>query len=100
MQSKINYATLRLVVGDTRINVSKVAEGGMAMTGRDGTNRSGGDGPGGNLAYIRQMLGQLRQVAYQERAHMLCYLIEMAYIEAGDLQISPRGGSDQHRERN
>lgn len=69
----------------------------MAMAGRDGTNRSGGEGSGGNLAYIRQMLGQLRLVAYQERAHMLCYLIEMAYIEAGDLQTRPRG-SDQHRE--
>lgn len=70
----------------------------MVMTGRDGTDRPGGEGTGGNLAYIRQMLGQLRLVAHQERAHMLCYLIEMAYIEAGDLQISPRRGSDKHCE--
>ncbi|MCY1668352.1 hypothetical protein [Rhizobium sp. SL86] len=69
------------------------------MTDRDGANRSGGEGPGANLAFIRQMLGQLRQVAYQERAQMLCYLIEMAYIEAGELQNGPNGGSDQHRER-
>ncbi|MGE6739275.1 hypothetical protein ACQKGC_03255 [Allorhizobium pseudoryzae] len=68
------------------------------MKGLEGTNRSGGEGAGGNLAYIRQMLGQLRLVAHQERAHLLCYLIEMAYIEAGELQIGPRRGSDKHRE--
>ena len=31
-----------------------------------------------NIAYIRQMLGELRQVARAEGADMLCYLIEMA----------------------
>lgn len=38
-----------------------------------------------NIAYIRQMLGELRSVAHGENAGMLCYLIEMAYLEAGDL---------------
>lgn len=38
-----------------------------------------------NLAYIRTMLGELRQVADRERAEMLSYLIEMAYVEAGDV---------------
>ncbi len=38
-----------------------------------------------NIAYIRQMLGELRMVARNEGAEMLCYLIEMAYVEAGDL---------------
>jgi hypothetical protein len=39
-----------------------------------------------NIAFIRQMLAELRQVAEREKADMLCYLIEMAYVEAGDLQ--------------
>lgn len=39
-----------------------------------------------SIIYIREMLGQLRLVAEREGAQMLCYLIEMAYEEAGDLQ--------------
>lgn len=39
-----------------------------------------------NIAYIRQMLGELRLAAKSEGADMLCYLIEMAYVEAGDIQ--------------
>ncbi|MET0748197.1 MAG: hypothetical protein ABWY49_08390 [Rhizobium sp.] len=39
-----------------------------------------------NIAFIRQMLGELRQVAEKEGADLLCYLLEMAYVEAGDLQ--------------
>lgn len=38
-----------------------------------------------NIQYIRQMLGELRSVAEAEKAEMLCYLIEMAFMEAGDL---------------
>ncbi|KRB53177.1 hypothetical protein ASE04_08160 [Rhizobium sp. Root708] len=38
-----------------------------------------------NIAFIRQMLAELRKVAEKEKADMLCYLIEMAYVEAGDL---------------
>ncbi|MCF3641408.1 hypothetical protein LXM94_15650 [Rhizobium sp. TRM95111] len=38
------------------------------------------------IAYIRQMLGELRLVADGEGAEMLRYLIEMAYVEAGDIQ--------------
>ena len=37
------------------------------------------------IAYIRQMLGELHQVARQEGADMLCYLIEMAYLEVHDI---------------
>lgn len=37
------------------------------------------------LDYLRAMLGQLRSMADAERYDMLAYLIEMAYIEAGDL---------------
>jgi hypothetical protein len=39
-----------------------------------------------NIAYLRQMLGELRLVAKSEGADLLCYLIEMAYVEAGDIQ--------------
>ncbi len=48
---------------------------------------------GESIAYIRQMLGELRLVAEREGAQMLCYLIEMAYEEAGDLQHNHRGRS-------
>jgi hypothetical protein len=43
-----------------------------------------------NIAYIRQMLGELRGVADNEGADMLCYLIEMAFVEAGDIQSGKR----------
>jgi len=38
-----------------------------------------------NIAYIRQMLAELRGIAESEKADMLCNLIEMAYIELGDV---------------
>ena len=37
------------------------------------------------LDYLHSMLGQLRVMAEAERCDMLAYLIEMAYLEAGDL---------------
>ncbi len=43
-----------------------------------------------NISYIRQMLGELRTVAANEGADMLRYLIEMAYVEAGDIQSGLR----------
>ncbi|MCM2292202.1 hypothetical protein NAC44_07660 [Allorhizobium sp. BGMRC 0089] len=49
------------------------------------------------IAYIRQMLGELRLVAEREEAQMLCYLIEMAYEEAGDLQNRVRPGLSRQR---
>jgi hypothetical protein len=69
-----------------------------AMGTQRGETGSVGD-TAANIAYILQMLGQLRQVAFQERADMLCYLIEMAYVEAGDLQAGRRSLSIDHRER-
>jgi hypothetical protein len=53
-----------------------------------------------NIAYIRQMLGELRGVAESEGAEMLCYLIEMAYVEAGDVQSGRRALSLGHGQRN
>ncbi len=52
------------------------------------------------VAYIRQMLGELRQVAFAEGADMLCYLIEMAYVEAGDIQSGRRPRSFVQRDGN
>jgi hypothetical protein len=52
-----------------------------------------------NIAYIWQMLGELRQVAENEGADLLCYLIEMAYVEAGELQTG-RAMSVGHGKRN
>lgn len=49
------------------------------------------------ISYIRQMLGELRQVASKAGADMLCYLIEMAYVEAGDVQAGRRPRSVRHR---
>ncbi|GAA3076541.1 hypothetical protein GCM10010520_24480 [Rhizobium viscosum] len=49
-----------------------------------------------NVAFIRQMLGELHQMAERENAEMLCYLIEMACVEAGDLQSRIDGGSVGH----
>ena len=46
---------------------------------RGGNKEQAGD----SIAYIRDMLRQLRNLA--EGEDMLCYLIEMAYVEAGDL---------------
>jgi len=60
---------------------------------------NGGQSARENIAYIRQMLGELRQVARNERAEMLCYLIEMAYVEAGDIQAGRRALSDGHGQR-
>lgn len=59
------------------------------MSGNNGADMQNRE----SIAYIRQMLGELRLVAEREGAQMLCYLIEMAYEEAGDLQHRHRGRS-------
>ncbi|HET7411680.1 MAG TPA: hypothetical protein VFJ18_03375 [Pararhizobium sp.] len=41
-----------------------------------------------NIDYVRQMLGELRRVAEHEGCDMLCYLLEMAYIEASEVHTS------------
>ena len=43
-----------------------------------------------SIAYIQQMLGELRTMAEIERCDMLTYMIEMAYIEAGDIRRGVR----------
>lgn len=68
------------------------------MISRSETNGRREDDTRESIAYIRQMLGELRQVALGEGADMLCYLIEMAYVEAGDVQAGRRPRSVFHRE--
>jgi hypothetical protein len=64
-------------------------------------NTNGSDnGTRENLAYIRQMLAELRLVAHREGADTLCYFIEMAYLEAGDIQTGRRAVSHRHNQRN
>jgi hypothetical protein len=52
------------------------------------------------VAYIRHMLGELRGVASNEGADMLCYLIEMAFVEAGDILSGKRQLSFSNAEGN
>ena len=61
---------------------------------------AGGAAARNNISYIREMLAELRNVADREGADLLCYLIEMAYVEAGDLQSGSRALSIQHGKRN
>ena len=70
------------------------------MTPKVAKADGGGSAASENIAYIRQMLGELRQVAENEHADMLCYLIEMAYVEAGDLQAAMQNGSLPHGQGN
>ena len=43
-----------------------------------------------SIGYIQQMLGELRILAEIERCDLLTYLIEMAYVEAGDIRRGQR----------
>lgn len=52
------------------------------------------------LDYIQSMLGQLRIMADAERCGLLAYLIEMAYVEAGDAVRSERPSSVGLNKRN
>ncbi len=64
----------------------------------DSMNGPGSDLAGAKIEYIRQTLQELRQVAFDEGADMLCYLIEMAYVEAKDVLEGQRSLS-VHRKR-
>ncbi len=55
------------------------------MVGKFAKKDNGRSNSRDNIAFVKQMLAELRQVAEKEQADMLCYLIEMAYVEAGDL---------------
>jgi hypothetical protein len=62
----------------------------VARTDSDGSATSG------KIDYIWQALGELRQMAESESADLLCYLIEMAYVEAGDLKAGRQAQSVRH----
>lgn len=49
------------------------------------------------LEYIRSMLRELRSLARGERAEMLSYLIEMAYVEVSDLLRDENGSQGSSR---
>lgn len=51
------------------------------------------------ISYIKQMLGELSQVARAEQAELLVYLLEMAFQEAGDLLSGRSVSSSQHVNR-
>ncbi len=70
------------------------------MVQKDKQHERPEDSSGENIAYVRQMLAELRQVAFREGADMLCYLIDMAHIEAGDVQAGRRPRSVIDGERN
>lgn len=55
------------------------------MVGKFAKKDNGRSNSRDNIAFVKQMLAELRHVAEKENADMLCYLIEMAYVEAGDL---------------
>jgi hypothetical protein len=48
------------------------------------------------ISYIKQMLGELSQVARAEQADLLVYLLEMAFTEAGDI-LTGRSVSVSHQ---
>ncbi|MCV9997395.1 hypothetical protein OE766_03965 [Pararhizobium sp. YC-54] len=52
------------------------------------------------VAYVKEMLGELRGVAAHEGADMLRYLIEMAFVEAGDILSGKRQLSFPNAEGN
>ncbi len=60
---------------------------------------SGGSAASEKITYIWQMLGELRNVAESEGADLLCYLIEMAYVEAGDVLAGRQARSVGHGKR-
>ncbi len=40
-----------------------------------------------NIRYVRELLVDLRTVAEAEGYDMLCYLLEMAYLEASEIDL-------------
>lgn len=62
------------------------------MTGKIDFGGTGNGSSRENIAYIRQMLAELAQVARNERAELLAYLLEMAFTEASDM-LSDRSGT-------
>lgn len=62
------------------------------MARRHTTTMPAQSGSEQTIGYVRQMLGELRAVAEKEDQPMLAYLIEMAYLEAGDAMAAAGRG--------
>ena len=52
------------------------------------------------ISYVKQMLGELSQVARAEQAELLVYLLEMAFTEAGDILTGKSVVDSHHIKRN
>jgi hypothetical protein len=52
------------------------------------------------ISYVKQMLGELSQVARTEQAELLVYLLEMAFTEASDLLTGKSVSTSHHVKRN
>lgn len=52
------------------------------------------------LEYVHAMLGELRTMTRREHYEMLTYLIEMAYLEAGDMLGEDKTSRPIGRKRN
>ncbi len=66
-------------------------------TGLQDTNeaRAGNGGPGEAAGYIRSALMEMAQMAHRHNLGLLCHLLNMALLEAGE--IMRRQGSDGGR---
>ncbi|MGH6761505.1 MAG: hypothetical protein ACRECW_07945 [Phyllobacterium sp.] len=51
------------------------------------------------VSYIQQMLAELRDMAAREQFDMLAYLIEMAYMETGEILEGQVSISDVRQQR-
>ena len=63
------------------------------MVQSKGTAKQASGPTADNIRYIREMLVELRSVAESEGCDMLCYLLEMAYLETSDIQLGRRSRS-------
>ena len=57
----------------------------MAAGNQQGRQTRGGDGgPGEAASYLKGAVAELAQLARRHRLDMLCYLLDMAYLEASE----------------
>jgi hypothetical protein len=69
------------------------------MTGKMDVGGTGSGSSRESIVYIKQMLAELAQVARNERADLLAYLLEMAFTEASDLLSDRSGGLKGERDQ-
>jgi hypothetical protein len=64
----------------------------MAPGGNQGREQGGDGGPDEAASYLEVAVGELAQLARRHRLDMLCYLLEMAYLEASEqVRLRQRG---------